>query len=102
MTESCNKLSYFIGDKMSETNNEATQTDESDVTDFDFDALADEVLGLEPDNATQEGDETTEELEGEDPHTDEDADEVDEAEEDNTSEEEEEEDEEDDDTDSKD
>ena len=92
MTESCNKLSYFIGDKMSETNNEATQTDESDVTDFDFDALADEVLGLEPDNATQEGDETTEELEGEDPHTDEDADEVDEAEEDNTSEEEEEED----------
>ena len=92
MTESCNKLSYFIGDKMSETNNEATQTDESDVTDFDFDALADEFLVLEPDEATQEGDETTEELESEDPHTDEDADEVDEAEEDNISEEEEEED----------
>jgi len=93
MTESCNKLSYFIGDKMSETNNEATHTDESSESDFDFDALADEVLGLEPDNATQEGDETTEELEGEDPHTDEDADEVDEAENDNESEEEEEEDE---------
>ena len=78
---------------MSETNNEATQPDESDVTDFDFDALADEVLGLTPDDATQEGDEATEELEGEDPHTDEDADEVDEAENDNESEEEEEEDE---------
>jgi len=78
---------------MSETNNEATHTDESDVTDFDFDALADEVLGYEPDDATQEGDETTEELEGEDPHTDEDADEVDEAEGDSTSEEEEGEDE---------
>lgn len=93
MTESCNKLSYFIGDKMSETKYEATHTDESDVTDFDFDALADEVLGLEPDEATQEGDEATEELEGEDPHTDEDADEVDEAEDDSTDEEEEEEDE---------
>ena len=93
MTESCNKLSYFIGDKMSETNNEATQTDESDVTDFDFDALADEVLGLEPDEATQEGDEATEELEGEDPHTDEDADEVDEAEDEVTEETEEGEDE---------
>jgi hypothetical protein len=78
---------------MSETNNEATHTDESDVTDFDFDALADEVLGLTPDDATQEGDEATEELEGEDPHTDEDADEVDEAEGDSTSEEEEGEDE---------
>ena len=78
---------------MSETNNEATHTDESDVTDFDFDALADEVLGLEPDEATQESDETTEELEGENPHTDEDADEVDEAENDNTNEEDEEEDE---------
>ena len=78
---------------MSETNNEATHTDESDVTDFDFDALADEILGLEPDEATQESDEATEELEGEDPHTDEDADEVDEAEDDNTSDEEEEEDE---------
>ena len=93
MTESCNKLSYFIGDKMSETNNEATQTDESDVTDFDFDALADDMLGLTPDDATQEGDEATEELEGEDPHTDEDADEVDEAEDDSTDEGEEEEDE---------
>ena len=93
MTESCNKLSYFIGDKMSETNNEATHTDESDVTDFDFDALADEVLGLEPDEATQESDETTEELEGEDPHTDEDADKVDEAEDDSEDEGEEEEDE---------
>jgi hypothetical protein len=93
MTESCNKLSYFIGDKMSETNNEATHTDESDVTDFDFDALADDILGLEPDDATQEGDEATEELESEDPHTDEDADEVDEVEEDSTNEEEEEEDE---------
>ncbi|SVE45426.1 uncharacterized protein METZ01_LOCUS498280, partial [marine metagenome] len=28
MTESCNKLSYFIGDKMSETKHEATHTDE--------------------------------------------------------------------------
>jgi len=78
---------------MSETNNEATHTDESDVTDFDFDALADEVLGLEPESATQESDEATEELESDDPHTDEDADEVDEAEDDNTSDEEEEEDE---------
>jgi len=78
---------------MSETNNEATQPDESSESDFDFDALADEVLGLTPDEATQEGDEATEELEGEDPHTDEDADEVDEAENDNESEEEEEEDE---------
>ena len=78
---------------MSETNNEATHTDESDVTDFDFDALADEVLGLAPDDATQEGDEATEELEGEDPHTDEDADEVDEAEDEVTEETEEDEDE---------
>jgi hypothetical protein len=78
---------------MSETNNEATQTDESSVNDFDFDALADEVLGLEPDEATQESNEATEELEGEDHNTDEDADEVDEAEEDNESDEEEEEDE---------
>ena len=78
---------------MSETKYEATHTDESDVTDFDFDALADDVLGLEPDDATQEGDEATEELEGEDPHTDEDADEVDEAEDDSTDEGEEEEDE---------
>ena len=78
---------------MSEPQYEATQTDESGGTDFDFDALADEVLGLEPESATQESDEATEELEGEDPHTDEDADEVDEAEDDNTSDEEEEEDE---------
>ena len=78
---------------MSETNNEATQTDESNVTDFDFDALADEVLGLEPEAATQESNEATEELETDDPHTDEDADEVDEAENDNIEEEEEEEDE---------
>ena len=33
---------------MSEPQYEATQTDESGGTDFDFDALADEVLGLEP------------------------------------------------------
>ena len=78
---------------MSETNNEATQSDESNVTDFDFDALADEVLGLEPEAATQESNEATEELESDDPHTDEDADEVDEAENDNIEEEEEEEDE---------
>jgi len=78
---------------MSETNNEATHTDESDVADFDFDALADDILGYEPDDATQESDEATEELEGDDPHTDEDADEVDEVEDDNTDEEEEEEDE---------
>ena len=78
---------------MSETNNEATQTDESSVNDFDFDALADEVLGLEPDEATQESNEATEELEGEDHNTDEDADEVDEAENDNEGDEEEEEDE---------
>ena len=78
---------------MSETNNEATQTDESSVNDFDFDALADEVLGLEPDTANQESDEATEELEGEDHNTDEDADEVDEAENDNEGDEEEEEDE---------
>ena len=78
---------------MSETNNEATQTDESSVNDFDFDAMADEILGLEPDEATQDSDETTEELEGEDHNTDEDADEVDEVDDDNESEEEEEEDE---------
>ena len=78
---------------MSETNNEATQTDESSVNDFDFDALADEVLGFEPDEATQESNEATEGLEGEDHNTDEDADEVDEAENDNEGDEEEEEDE---------
>ena len=78
---------------MSEPQYEATQTDESGGTDFDFDALADEVLGLEPEEATQESDEATEELEGEDPHTDEDADEVDEVEDDDTEEGDEEEDE---------
>ena len=78
---------------MSETNNEATQTDESSVNDFDFDALADEVLGLTPGEATQESDEATEELEGEDHNTEEDADEVDDAEDDDTEEDEEEEDE---------
>jgi hypothetical protein len=78
---------------MSETNNEATRTDESSVNDFDFDALADEVLGFEPDEATQEDDEATEELEGEDHNTDEDADEVDDAEDDEAEEEEEDEDE---------
>ena len=78
---------------MSETKYEATQPDESSESDFDFDALADEVLGLEPDEATQEGNEATEELEGEDPLTDEDADEVDEAEDDSEDEGEEEEDE---------
>lgn len=61
---------------MSETNNEATHQDESSVADFDFDALADEVLGLEPEEATQEHDETTEELEGDDPIANEDADTV--------------------------
>ena len=78
---------------MSEPQNEATHMDESGGADFDFDALADEVLGLEPEEATQESDEATEELEGEDPHTEEDADEVDEAEEDATEEGEEDEDE---------
>jgi hypothetical protein len=78
---------------MSETQYEATQPDESSVNDFDFDAMADEVLGLEPDEATQESDEATEELEGEDHNTDEDADEVDEAEDDATEEDEEDEDE---------
>jgi len=63
---------------MSEINSEATQTDESQVSDFDFDAMADEVLGLEPDTATQDAEEATEELEGADPHADEDAEEVDE------------------------
>ena len=93
MTESCDKLSYFIGDKMSETNNEATRTDESSVADFDFDSLADEVLGLEPDTATQELDKTTERLEDDNPIVDEDADTVDEVEGDNNDEEVEDEDE---------
>jgi len=62
---------------MSETRSEATQnTDELHESDFDFDTLADEVLGLEPDEATQEDVDATEELEGEDPSADEDADEV--------------------------
>lgn len=65
---------------MSETNNEATRTDESSVADFDFDALADEVLGLEPDTATQDNVETTEELEDDNPIVEEDADTVDEVE----------------------
>ena len=93
MTESYNKLSYYIGDNMSEPQNEATHMDESGGADFDFDAMADEILGYEPEEATQDSDEATEELEGEDPHTEEDADEVDEAEEDATEEGEEDEDE---------
>jgi len=93
MTESYNKLSYYIGDNMSEPQNEATHMDESGGADFDFDAMADEILGYEPEEATQDNDEATEELEGEDPHTEEDADEVDEAEEDATEEGEEDEDE---------
>ena len=39
---------------MSEQESGATQTDESQVSDFDFDAMADEVLGLEPEEATQD------------------------------------------------
>jgi len=93
MTESYNKLSYYIGDNMSEPQNEATHMDESGGADFDFDAMADEILGYEPEEATQDNNEATEELEGEDPHTEEDADEVDEAEEDATEEGEEDEDE---------
>ena len=61
---------------MSEPQNEATHMDESGGADFDFDAMADEILGYEPEEATQDNDEATEELEGEDPHTDEDADEL--------------------------
>lgn len=93
MTESYNKLSYYIGDNMSEPQNEATHMDESGGADFDFDAMADEILGYEPEEATQESNEATEELESDDPHTDEDAEEVDEAEDDNIQEEDEEEDE---------
>jgi len=78
---------------MSEQKSEATQVDESQVQDFDFDALADDVLGLETEAATQESEEATEKLEGEDPHTDEDADEVGEGEEDEEEEEVEDEDE---------
>jgi len=78
---------------MSEQKSEATQADESQVQDFDFDALADDVLGLDTEAATQESEEATEKLEGEDPHTDEDADEVGEVEEDEEEEEVEDEDE---------
>ena len=65
---------------MSEINSEATSSngDESQVSDFDFDAMADDVLGLEPETATQDSEEDTEELEGVDPRTEEDAEEVDE------------------------
>jgi len=72
---------------MSEQKSEATQSDESQVSDFDFDALADEVLGLEPETATQESSEETEELIDDDPIVDEDAEEVDEVEGDNEEEE---------------
>lgn len=79
---------------MSEQESEATQNmDESQVQDFDFDALADDVLGLEPEAATQENEEATEELTDDDPIVDEDADEVGEVEEDDTEEEVEDEDE---------
>lgn len=80
---------------MSEINSEATSSngDESQVSDFDFDAMADEVLGLTPEEATQDSNEATEELEGDDLRTEEDAEEVDEVEEDNTDEEVEDEDE---------
>mgnify|MGYP004000575891 FL=1 len=37
---------------MSEQKSEATQVDESQVQDFDFDALADDVLGLDTEAAT--------------------------------------------------
>jgi hypothetical protein len=67
---------------MSEINSEATQPDESQVSDFDFDALADDVLGLVPEAATQESEEATEELVDDDPIVDEDAEEVGEDEED--------------------
>jgi hypothetical protein len=72
---------------MSEINSEATQSDESQVSDFDFDALADDVLGLTPEAATQESNEDTEGLTDDDPIVDEDAEEVDEVEEDGTEEE---------------
>jgi len=78
---------------MSEINSEATQSDESQVSDFDFDALADDVLGLTPEEATQESNEGTEGLTDDDPIVDEDAEEVDEVEEDGTEEEVEDEDE---------
>ncbi len=66
---------------MSEQESGATQQDESQVSDFDFDAMADEVLGLEPEEATQDNEEGTEELIDDDPIVDEDAEEVDEVEE---------------------
>ena len=66
---------------MSEQKSEATQTDESQVSDFDFDALADDVLGLAPETATQDGEEDTEELVDDDPIVEEDAEEVGEVEE---------------------
>lgn len=66
---------------MSEQESGATPQDESQVSDFDFDAMADEVLGLEPEEATQESEEATEELIDDDPIVDEDAAEVDEVEE---------------------
>jgi len=78
---------------MSEQKSEATQSDESQVSDFDFDALADDVLGLTPEEATQESNEDTEGLTDDDPIVDEDAEEVDEVEEDGTEEEVEDEDE---------
>ncbi|MEO1943701.1 MAG: hypothetical protein ABGY11_05325 [Candidatus Thioglobus sp.] len=78
---------------MSEQKSEATQSDESQVSDFDFDALADDVLGLTPEEATQESNEDTEGLTDDDPIVDEDAEEVDEVEEDNEEEEAEDEDE---------
>lgn len=66
---------------MSEQESGATPQDESQVSDFDFDAMADEVLGLEPENATQDNEEGTEELTDDDPIVDEDAEEVGEVEE---------------------
>jgi len=66
---------------MSEQESGATQSDESQVSDFDFDAMADEVLGLEPEEATQDNEEATEGLTDDDPIVDEDAEEVGEEEE---------------------
>jgi len=77
---------------MSEQKSEATQVDESQVSDFDFDALADDVLGYD-EAATQESEKDTEGLVDGDPTVAEDADEVDEVEEDNTDDEVEDEDE---------
>jgi len=79
---------------MSEQKSEATFSngDESQVSDFDFDALADEMLGTD-EIATQESNEDTEELTDGGPIVDEDAEEVDEVEEDSEEEEAEDEDE---------